>query len=433
MNELPSISFQKASAIKTYQEKKLADLLLYLQTHSAYYRELFRLYNIPIQEIKTIAQLPLIPPTEKEHLQMRNRDFLCVAKNKIIEYTATSGTVGSPVTIALTENDLQRLAYNEYSSFACANGTSEDIYQLMLTLDRQFMAGMAYYSGIRKLGAGVVRVGPGVPSLQWETIERLKPTAIVAVPSFIIKLIQYAADNGIDINTSSVKKAICIGENIRTEQLEPNILAQRITDKWNIQLFSTYASTEMQTAFTECEAGKGGHLNPELLIVELIDDNGQPVAEGEAGEVTITTLGVEGMPLLRYKTGDICKAYTEPCSCGRHTLRLSPVIGRKKQMIKYKGTTLFAPALFEIIHRIDAIKEYVVEVYSNEIGTDEVLLHLTAINELEETQNKIKAYLQARLRVTPHIKYIEPDTMQKLQFPDGVRKPVKFIDRRKSG
>jgi phenylacetate-CoA ligase len=433
MNELPSISFQKAASIKTYQEKKLADLLVYLQTHSAYYRELFRSHSIPIKDIQSIEDLSLIPPTEKEHLQMRNKDFLCVAKNKIIEYTATSGTVGSPVTIALTENDLQRLAYNEYSSFACANGTSEDIYQLMLTLDRQFMAGMAYYSGIRKLGAGVVRVGPGVPSLQWETIERLKPTAIVAVPSFIIKLIQYAEDNGIDINTSSVKKAVCIGENIRTEQLEPNILAQRITDKWNIQLFSTYASTEMQTAFTECEAGKGGHLNPELLIVELIDDNGQPVAEGEAGEVTITTLGVEGMPLLRYKTGDICKAYTQPCSCGRHTLRLSPVIGRKKQMIKYKGTTLFAPALFEIIHRIDAIKEYVVEVYSNEIGTDEVLLHLTAINELEETQNKIKAYLQARLRVTPHIKYVEPETMQKLQFPDGVRKPVKFIDRRKNG
>lgn len=433
MNELPSISFQKAAAITAYQEKKLADLLTYLQTHSAYYRELFQTHNIPVHNIRSIQDLRLIPPTEKEHLQLRNNDFLCVAKNRIIEYTATSGTVGSPVTVALTENDLQRLAYNEYSSFACANGTSEDIYQLMLTLDRQFMAGMAYYSGIRKLGAGVVRVGPGVPSLQWETIERLKPTAIVAVPSFIIKLIQYAEDNGININASSVKKAICIGENIRTEQLEPNILAQKITGKWNIQLFSTYASTEMQTAFTECEAGKGGHLNPELLIVELIDEKGQPVADGEPGEVTITTLGVEGMPLLRYKTGDICKAYTGPCSCGRHTLRLSPVIGRKKQMIKYKGTTLFAPALFEIIHRIDAIKEYVVEVYSNEIGTDEVLLHLTAVNELEETQNKIKAYLQARLRVTPHIKYIEPDIMQKLQFPDGVRKPVKFIDRRKSG
>lgn len=432
MNELLTISFESASRIKAYQEQRLKDLLNYLNTHSEFYKNLFKGNNIDTQNIKTIEDLIHIPPTEKEHLQLNNDQFVCVPRNKIIEYTATSGTVGSPVTVALTEHDLQRLAYNEYCSFVCANGTSEDVYQLMLTLDRQFMAGMAYYSGLRKLGAGIMRVGPGVPSLQWETMERLKPTAIVAVPSFIIKLIQYAEDNGIDINGSSVKKAICIGENIRNEKLQPNILNKRITEKWNIQLFSTYASTEMQTAFTECEAGKGGHLNPELLIVELLDEKGKPVANGEPGEVTITTLGVEGMPLLRYKTGDICIAYNEPCTCGRHTLRLSPVIGRKKQMIKYKGTTLFAPALFEIIHRIDAIKEYIVEVYNNEIGTDEVLLYIVAVDKLEETQNKIKAYLQARLRVTPHIKYIDPETMQKMQFPDGNRKPVKFIDKRNS-
>ena len=187
MNELPSISFQRAEQIKEFQEKRLAELLAYLQTHSTYYQKLFNQNRIDTGEIKQIEDLVKIPPTEKEHLQQHNTDFLCVANNKIIEFTATSGTVGSPVTIALTENDLKRLAYNEYSSFVCANGNSEDIYQLMLTLDRQFMAGMAYYSGIRKLGAGVVRVGPGVPSLQWETIERLKATAIVAVPSFIVK------------------------------------------------------------------------------------------------------------------------------------------------------------------------------------------------------------------------------------------------------
>lgn len=187
----------------------------------------------------------------------------------------------------------------------------------------------------------------------------------------------------------------------------------------------------MQTAFTECSEGKGGHMNPELAIVEILDENNNTVAPGEIGEVTVTTLGVEGMPLLRYKTGDLCRAYTEPCGCGRYTLRLSPVIGRKKQMIKYKGTTLFAPALFEIIHKIDAVKEYVAEVYSNEIGTDEVLLYLTPADFSEETQNRIASYLQARLRVMPHIKYISAEEMQKLQFPESVRKPVKFIDKRK--
>ena len=431
MNELPSIAFQSAAHIKAYQEIRLADLLQYVSINSPYYKKLFEENGIDIRKIKSIEDLLYIPTTDKEHLQTQNEAFLCVPKNKIIEYMATSGTVGSPVTIALTENDLQRLAYNEYSSFVCADGTPNDVYQLMLTLDRQFMAGMAYYIGIRKLGAGLVRVGPGVPSLQWEVIDRLKPTSIVAVPSFIVKLIQYAKDNGIDYKASSVKKAVCIGENLRNEDLQLNVLGEKITKDWDIRLYSTYASTEMQTAFTECSAGRGGHMNPELAIVEILDDAGNHVGPGEVGEVTVTTLGVEGMPLLRYKTGDLCRAFDEACSCGRQTLRLSPVIGRKKQMIKFKGTTLFAPALFEIIHKIDLIKEYVAEIYSNEIGTDEVLLYLVPVDETEDTENRIASYLQARLRVMPHIKYISAEEMQKIQFPEGVRKPVKFIDKRK--
>lgn len=430
MNELPSLSFQSKSHIKAYQEIRLADLLQYVSVHSPFYKELFKSHQIDIKNIRGIEDLVKIPPTEKEHLQTQNEKFLCVPAGKLIEYMATSGTVGNPVTIALTENDLQRLAYNEYSSFVCADGTPADVYQLMLTLDRQFMAGMAYYMGIRKLGAGLVRVGPGVPSLQWEVIERLKPTSIVAVPSFIVKLLQYAKDHNIDYQNASVKKAVCIGENLRNEDLSLNVLGEKITKDWDIKLYSTYASTEMQTAFTECSEGKGGHLNPELAIIELLDEHNRPVSPGEAGEVTITTLGVEGMPLIRYKTGDLCRAYTEPCACGRHTLRLSPVIGRKKQMIKFKGTTLFAPALFEIIHKIDLIKEYVAEVYSNEIGTDEVLLYLVPADETEDTANRIASYLQARLRVMPHLKYVSAQEIQTLQFPEGVRKPVKFIDKR---
>jgi len=430
MTYQPGTAFQPLTRINRLQHKKLRELLVYLNNNSAYYHELFTKHNIDINSIRTIADLKIIPPTEKEHIQSENDRFLCVPKTKIIEYTSTSGTLGSPVTIALTENDLQRLAYNEFCSFTCADGVPEDIYQLMLTLDRQFMAGMAYYSGIRKLGAGLIRVGPGVPSLQWETINRLKPTAIVAVPSFILKLIAYAKEHSIDINASSVKKAICIGENIRNTDFSLNVLGKKITDAWNIQLFSTYASTEMQTAFTECNKGKGGHLNPELLIVELLDDNNQPVEAGKPGEVTITTLDVEGMPLLRYKTGDICIADNEPCGCGRNSLRLSPVIGRKKQMIKFKGTTLFAPALFDLLNGMENIRDYVVEVESNEIGTDEVLLYLLPTDISEATDHKIRAYLQAKLRVTPHIKYLDAQAIQKMQFPEMMRKPVKFIDKR---
>lgn len=422
--------YQPTTAIKIMQEQKLQDLLAYLNLFSPFYKQLFAQHHINVSEIKTLEDLVLLPTTTKEDLQQRNNDFLCVGTDKIIEYSSTSGTLGSPVTIALTENDLTRLAQNEYGSFLCADGSSSDIYQLMLTLDRQFMAGMAYYSGIRKLGAGIIRLGPGVPSLQWETILRIKPTAIVAVPSFILKLIEFANDHHIDINATSVKKAICIGENIRNTDFSLNILGKKITKAWNIKLFSTYASTEMQTAFTECHEGRGGHLQPELLILELLDEHNKPVAAGEPGEVTITTLGVEGMPLLRYKTGDICFYNTEPCSCGRTSVRLSPIVGRKKQMIKFKGTTLYPPALFDLLNEMEEIKDFVAEVYSNDIGMDEVLLHILPINSSEECDRKIRAYLQARLRVSPHVKYISAEELQKIQLQEASRKPVKFIDRR---
>jgi phenylacetate-CoA ligase len=402
----------------------------YVSQHSPFYKELFAKHDIDALAIKTLADLARIPTTTKENLHQRNNDFLCVPAEKVIEYTSTSGTLGGPVTIALTESDLNRLAYNEYNSFSCADGSKDDIYQLMLTLDRQFMAGIAYYSGIRKLGAGIIRLGPGVPALQWETIQRLKPTAIVAVPSFILKLIGFAKEAGIDINKTSVKKAICIGENIRNTDFSLNILGKKIIEAWDIHLYSTYASTEMQTAFTECGEGKGGHYQPELVIVELLDDNDQPVEPNTPGEVTITTLGVEGMPLLRYKTGDICMYYDEPCACGRTSLRLSSIMGRKKQMIKFKGTTLYPPALFDLLNEREEILDFVVEVYSNEIGLDQVLIYVLPAENSEESDHQIRAYLQARLRVSPHIKYVTAEEIQKIQFNEASRKAIKFIDKR---
>jgi phenylacetate-CoA ligase len=423
-------SYQQALKTTIMQEEKLRELLAYVAENSPFYKELFTKHQINIADIKTIADLSLIPPTVKDDLQQRNDDFLCVPRNKVIEYTSTSGTLGRPVTIALTEKDLDRLAYNEYNSFLCADGSAEDTYQLMLTLDRQFMAGIAYYLGIRRIGAGIIRLGPGVPALQWETIRRLKPTAIVAVPSFILKLIQFAKDTGIDINSTSVKKAICIGENIRNNDFSLNILGKKITESWDIQLYSTYASTEMQTAFTECGEGKGGHYQPELVIVELLDENDQQVEPGTPGEVTITTLGVEGMPLLRYKTGDICMYFDEPCACGRTSLRLSSIMGRKKQMIKFKGTTLYPPALFDLLNEREEILDFVIEVYSNDIGMDQVLLYLVPADDSEECDHRIRAYLQARLRVSPHIKYVTIEEIQKIQFSEASRKAIKFIDKR---
>ena len=428
----PQLAFESHAAQNAYQYDALKNLLEYLQANSPYYKRLFAQHHINIHNIRSLHDLHFLPTTSKSDVQEHNWDFLCVPDRKVKEYTATSGTMGKPVEIALTEHDLQRLAYNEHQSFVCADGKPDDIYQLMLTLDRQFMAGIAYYMGIRRLGATLVRTGPGLPSMQWDTIKRLQPTSLVAVPSFLLKLIEYAQEHKIDLRNSPVQKAICIGESLRGADFELNALGQKIHNDWPLKLYSTYASTEMQTAFTECGAGMGGHHQPDLIILEILNEHGDSLKSGEYGEVTITTLGVEGMPLLRYRTGDICTFYDSPCSCGRNTRRLSPVLGRTQQMIKYKGTTIYPPAIFDILNNIPFINEYVVEVFTNELSLDEIRLHINTALPVDECEAKLRPVLQSRLRVMPLLQFHSVATIQQMQFPVNSRKQVKFIDNRES-
>lgn len=417
--------------IKAYQEEALIKQLNYLKEHSPFYQERFQQHGIDSSEIKTLEDLPKIPVTTKADLQSRNFDFLCVDREKVIDYITTSGTSGEPVTFAATDADLERLAFNEYMSFVCAGAGNQDLYQLMVTLDRRFMAGLAYFLGLRKLGAGIVRTGPGNPELQFDTILRLNPTGLVGVPSFILKLLDYADTKGIDYRNTEVQSIVCIGEPLRNADLSLNKLGRQIKERWDVNLYSTYASTEMGAAFTECSAGCGGHHRPELLIVEFLNEYDQPVSSGELGEVTITNLGVEGMPLLRFKTGDLCYHYTDACSCGRNTLRLGPVIGRKNQMIKYKGTTLYPNAFYDLLNDIQGVENYVVEVSTNNIDTDDILIKIGSHSPDKYMEKSIKDHFRAKLRVAPSIEFYKPVEIQKLQFPEMSRKPITFIDHRK--
>ncbi|MBT0607735.1 phenylacetate--CoA ligase family protein [Aequorivita echinoideorum] len=428
--KIPEIEKKTAIEIKEFQEEKLREMLRYINEKSPFYRNLFTGENIDISTIEKLEDLHQIPVTSKEDLQKRNDDFFCVERREIIDYVTTSGTLGDPVTIALTEADLERLAYNEAISLECCGITKDDVIQLMTTMDRRFMAGLAYFLGARKIGAGIVRVGSGVPELQWDSIKKFKPTYLIAVPSFLLKLIEYAKQHNLDISQTGVKAAICIGESIREQDFSLNMLGKKITENWNIELFSTYASTEMGTAFNECENHTGCHHHPELIIVEILDENNRQVKNGEVGELTITTLGMEATPLLRFKTGDLVKFHTEACSCGRNTLRLGPVVGRKKQMIKYKGTTLYPSAIFNVLNDFSKIENYIVEIYHNEFGTDEILIKIASKNISEEFLSEIKDHFRAKLRVAPRIQSASFEELEKVIMQPLGRKPIQIFDRR---
>ncbi len=410
-----------------YWIKSLNQHLSYIREKSPFYKK--SLAHLPSGEIFSESLDPLkeFPFTVKDDLAHHNWDFLAVPKTEVIDYATTSGTLGDPVALFVSEKDLQRLAENEKNSLLLAGCQSTDVFQLMTTIDKQFMAGLAYHYGTRALGAGMVRTGPGVPAMQWRSIQQFQPTVLIAVPSFIPFLLDFAEKHGIDANATSVKKIVCIGEALTTGDLEPGALMKRIKSRWDVELISTYASTEMATAFTACSEKSGVHVQPELIVLEVLDEEGKQVRNGEQGEVVVTPLGVEATPLLRYRTGDICHYYDEPCTCGRNTPRLGPVLGRQQQMIKLKGTTIYPNMIVDALNEVEELKAYIIQIESNEWGSDELLIRCAAHPSLEKV---ILDILRARLRVTPKVSFESAEDIRALRFADDSRKPVLVRDLR---
>ncbi len=417
------------SDIQKIQWLQLKKQLLYLQSHSPRYKMLFKKLKLDITAVKTYEDFKKFPVTTKEDLQQYNDDFICIPKEDIIDHVTTSGTLGKPVSMTLNEADLERLTTNELESFKLAGVKKSDVIQITTTLDRRFMAGLAYFLGLRRLGAGIVRTGSGLPQLQWDSIERFKPKYLVAVPSFLLKMVEYAEENNIDFKSSSVKAAICIGEPVRTVDYKLNTLGSRLKELWDIELYSTYASTEMATAFTECKVHKGNHLQPELIYTEILDQEGNHVLPGEIGELVITTLQAETMPLLRYATGDMLTYTDEPCSCGRNTLRLSPVVGRKKQMLKLKGTSLYPQSIIEVLNNFEGIEAFVILARRNDLGTDAVTVKISGDSALKHLDT-LSGLFKSKLQVTPEIEVVSLEEIESLRFPKDSRKPQLFRDNR---
>ena len=406
-------------------QNALIDLLAYVSEKSPFYKQKYADLAINTHSLD-LTEYKKIPFTTKEDFAANDLNFLCVPKNEIAEYVTTSGTTGSPISLYLTQNDLERLAKNESDSFQLMGLGSNDLFQLLTTIDKQFMAGLAYSLGVQKLGAGMIRIGPGVPELQWNSILKYEPTVLIAVPSFIVNLIEYAKENTIDFTKTSVKSIVCIGEPIRNDDFSYNVLGKRITESWNVDLFSTYASTEMGAAFSECTAHEGNHLNEDLLFLEVIKEDGTEAADQESGEIVVTTLGATGSPLVRYKTGDIAKVYRSKCKCGRTSPRLGPILGRKNQMIKFKGTTIYPKAIFEMLEQFVEISCYKIIVNKDELNNDEITILLEDKIESTSVFLSILDQCKSKLRVVPKFEFLESNTLRSMVYKKNLRKPEKI-------
>jgi len=414
------ISHIQYSLLKTHLD--------YCIGNSPFYRERLKTFQMDSFSYNSFITLPF---TNKSDLEKYNKEFLSVPEKKIIDIVYSSGTMGEITQIMYTEHDLKRLAYNEQRALTLTGITADDIVLLTCTMDRCFVAGLAYFLGLRNIGASVIRNGINSVESHAQIIKRAKPNVIIGVPTFLKKLGLYLKENAEYKDClSTVNKLICIGEPLKNINMKPIYLSDALKEIWQAKTFSTYASTEMITSFCECEMQQGGHLLPELLFVEIINEEGNVLKDGEVGEVVVTPFAIEGMPLIRFKTGDISFINSAPCPCGRNTPRLGPIIGRKNQMMKVNGTTIYPQAIFSVMDEFDFIIDYYIEVSCKHELSDEIQVYVALKENSNNIEKTIINKLQARLRFTPTVSICSKDTVLIKVFQKKIRKPIRFFDNR---
>jgi len=426
-----TLAFGSAKQIEARTNALLQRHVRYCYERSEFYRAHFNRLGLGFDDIACVADLKKLPFTTKEDLAGSAEQMLCVSPREIIDVCQTSGTTGEPVALLQTEQDLQRLAYNEQSCFAAAGLTADDRVIVACAMGRCFMAGLAYFEGLRRMGATAIRIGAGRPAILAEAVRIHKPTAIVGVPSNLLHTGRLLQSRGIEPAQLGVRRLIAIGEPVREADLSLSALGQRLSDLWQAQVLGTYASTEMATSFAECDRGSGGgHVLADLIVVEIVDEDGNPTPPGEPGEVVATPLQVTGMPVLRLKTGDIATLLTEPCVCGRHTPRLGPVLGRKAQMLKVQGTTLYPAAVFAALREIEAVSNYYLEIYQDYELSDRPRVVVGLEEGAEVTREQIAARICGRVRVTLEVVVTTPAEVSKRILVENRRKPVLVFDYR---
>ncbi|HUI91434.1 MAG TPA: AMP-binding protein [Chitinivibrionales bacterium] len=419
-----SWEFLSADEIEARSVRAMRNHVRHAKEVSPHYQN--ALFDVFPDDIKTRDDIRKLPFTEKSDVVEDTNMFLGVTPEQIVETVVTSGSTGKPLVFSMTANDVDRLAFNEALSFYGTGVTPKDRAQILVSLDRLFIAGMAYYRGLSLLGVNTARIGVLPFDMQKYYIDLLKPTVVVGVPSFLLRLAKELAKLSFDTKGSSIEKLVCIGEAIRGQDMELNTVGRALEELYDAKVYSTYASTELSCAFCECTTQYGGHAHPELVYTEIVDETGKEAADGQVGELVATPLGVEAMPLLRYKTGDITFKVPGKCACGRNSLRVGPILARKSQMIKIKGTTVYPLAITNVLDSLDGIEDYIIVLEDDESGSDRVTIHAAT---MPSNLDKIGCQLRAQARVQLPVLISNITTIQ--HFRGKSAKKVRVVDSRK--
>ena len=405
--------------LERLQKKRLRSTLKLAYEKTRLYREKFKQAGVQPNDIKTYDDLVNIPFSSKEDFV---KDYLAPIASRASVWHTTSGTSGVPTIIGFSDNDLEAQTSMEARNLRMIGVTSQDVVH-NVTPYGMFFAGICLHEGARRLGATVIPAGKLPTGRQQAVIiDAFRPTVILGVPQFILKLSYvYEKEIGKDPRKSSLRLAYALGEPL------PDVVREKLEERWSIEVRIGYGLTEAGSA-AECEEKDGVHWPEDHTLVEVIDPKtGERVSEGEEGELVFTTLTRTGTISIRFRSNDFSHAILE-CSCGRTLLRLAPPKYRLDDLVKIRGTLTSPFAIDSAIFEFPEVRNYLFVVDKDPTGiVDLIKIFVEADYQDPKTVEGLAEKLGGGICVTPNmIKYVPLGSI-----PTIGRKEVRFIDLRK--
>ncbi len=417
--------------MRELQGERLRETVERVYHNTPFYRERMQQMGITPADIHTIDDIVKLPFTTKQDLRDNYPyGLFAVPMSEIIRLHASSGTTGRPTVVGYTRRDLGVWSESISRCLTAYGATRHDIFHIAYGYGL-FTGGLGLHYGVEHLGGTVIPVSSGNTAKQIQLLHDFGPTAIACTPSYALYLAEAIAASGIPREEFALRIGI-FGAEPWTESMRV-----QIENALGVKAYNIYGLSEIMGPGVshECECQCGSHIIEDHFFPEIIDpDTLQPLPYGEQGELVFTTITKEGLPLLRYRTKDLCSLTDEICACGRTNVRMSRIMGRSDDMLIIRGVNIFPSQVESVILEMEEFEPHYLLIVDREHNLDtlKVLIEVREefysdeINRMIELKKKVSHRLREVIGVSASIRLVEPRTLER---SEGKAKRV--IDNRK--
>jgi len=426
----PRIETMPKTDIQRLQYKLLKSLVYRLYSFSPFYHDRMKEQKVHPDDIRELSDVRKLPFMFKRDLRDNYPDKIFTAsKEDLIRYHVSSGTTGKPTVVGYTQNDLDNWSTSLARGLTSIGLGRGDVIQVSYGYGL-FTGGLGMHYGAERIGATVLPTSVGNTERQIELMQDLGATAIACTPSYLLHIGEVAEKMGINIQKDTQLKTGILGAEPWTEGMRDRI------EKWlGIKAFDIYGTSELSgPMFTECAEQKGFHIWSDLALVEIIDPKTEePLEAGEKGEVTITILQKEALPMIRYRIGDISSIDDSVCTCGRTHPRLQRIQGRVDDMLIIRGINVFPSQIEYALMAIPEVGQHFQIVVERKGALDDLLIRVELnkesfsdkITDLMQIRHKVENRLRSSLNVNVSVDLVEPGSLPRFEG-----KSKKVIDKR---